>query len=203
MDDKKAYDKAYEFVTRLFAMYNRSPTDEILNTWIDEMIPLNGIFVEKAFQNLRTNNAHEKSLDMPTVKQFLDLYKRYSVVEEKKDTSDFYHCYACSNKGGGLWWIYDEYTGLPHQLTWYCDHCDYGKSDYNKIDSTDKYGKRRYAVPISELTDINKLIEENKAKKNQGKEKVKEYKKHVQRLIGMVGEIDPRNVPSKYKKSAI
>jgi hypothetical protein len=55
-------------------------------------------------------------------------------------------------------------------------------------------------VPISELTNISKLIEENKAKKNQNKAVVQEYKSHVKRLIGMVGKVMPNEVPYKIKR---
>ena len=192
-------DKALEFVGRLFSMYNRTATDDMSVTWTNEMILLNEIFVEKAINNLKTNKAHETSRDMPTLKQFLDLYKRYS-VEEKQDIPNNY-CYVCNNKGAGLWWIYDEETGMPFQLSWYCDNCSLGGSEYNRIDITNKYGVRRHAVAISSLTNIDKLIEKNKEKKRNSKKNVQEYKKKVQRLIGMVGEIDSRDVPSKYKKS--
>jgi hypothetical protein len=156
---------------KLTAMYNKKVDDDQKKFWVKELESLTEITAQKVIQGLKSNRLYEKT--MPTIPQFINLYKQNSVVVHSEH--DF--CYVCYNRGHDLIEIKEmrgseEYV---YNMSCHCDFCDLGKDQ--KIDFTRKDGRRVYSEPISKyLSGINleARIASNKDKRQRNSLRTKE-----------------------------
>jgi hypothetical protein len=165
---------AYNYLMKISGMYNRKLNDDQYALWLEELEILNEIAVKKAIKSLKNNNSYENI--MPTIPQFLAIYKTFLYVKEKEED----YCFVCNNRGFEILRLYKDFGGqvIPYDYMLHCDKCSKGKMQ--KV-ACGGY----YSEPISKYFDIAKLILENKknyTKNQESKEKEKKVKKQLKEV---------------------
>jgi len=151
-------EQAYNILMKIVNLYNKNLNDEQVTLWLDELKPLDEITSRKVADNLKSNTLYVNHI--PTIPQFLILYKSLSKLTITKTTHDQDYCYVCNNRGfdfvrkfktlNGITYVYD------YQL--HCDCCEKGKLEEIRTNSV-------CSEPISMYCDINELKKINKIKR--------------------------------------
>ena len=109
----------------------------------------------------------ETSKECPTINEFREMYKKNRRQRYKESYDGTVKCWVCMDKG---YFLYKEKVmGNMYEYVAYCDRCDAGpKQKY--IGTQIQGDKNPYYTPaVSKLFDVNRIIEENKAKDRQNR----------------------------------
>lgn len=179
-------EQAYNVLVKITSLYNKTLTDEQTTFWINELKPLNELTSQKVVKNLKLNYLY--SNHMPTLPQFLALYKGLNGTVYQKESEEQEYCYVCNNKGFD---ILREYT-KTNCTTYFYDyqlHCDCCQKGKQQAINTGKY----YSEPISKYYDVQKLAEKHRKikvqqdKKNQKqKNDLNQQKEYFYKLLSMM-----------------
>jgi hypothetical protein len=151
-------EQAYNLLMKITNFYNKKLYDEQVTIWINELKPLDEIISQKAAENLKTNILYTNL--MPTIPQFLTLYKSLSKLTAIKTIKEQDYCYVCNNKGFVMMRTFNTNNNVTYVYDFplHCDCCEKGKLEETRTNTV-------HSEPISMYYDINELANSNRIKR--------------------------------------